>query len=396
MIQKKRLTLSVIKADVGSGGGHTRPSPKMVQAVESVLGKAITDKVIIDGHTCFTGDDLALIMSHTRGEGAEVIHLNVALEAFYRATDVAKYQGQHGAGQDLLKDATSGNLRGCGPGVAEISFDHDPGKHNKVRPSEQVLVFAADKCGPGAYNLPLFLTCADPMYNSGLLQNAAIQQGFTFEIIDMDHTEGDRLIVLQTPEDYYRIATLLRDELRFAIRRISSRAFPELTVAAVSADRLHNISGKYSGKDDPVAVVRAQGNLPATEEWMMPWIIGHEVAGGARGGHVMPLMPVAINTAVTGFYCLPVVSCLAFSVAPDGRFSDHVVDMFSNPAWDYVRFNAQRTAIQGRRQGFFGPRVMLPTSELEYGGIADVLAGLEGRFEVRIPTDAPAEVLAEE
>ena len=31
------------------------------------------------------------------------------------------------------------------------------------------MVFAADKCGPGAYNLPLYLAFADPMYCAGLM-----------------------------------------------------------------------------------------------------------------------------------------------------------------------------------------------------------------------------------
>jgi len=31
------------------------------------------------------------------------------------------------------------------------------------------MVFAADKCGPGAYNLPIYLAFADPMYCAGLM-----------------------------------------------------------------------------------------------------------------------------------------------------------------------------------------------------------------------------------
>src|SRR5258707_14905311 len=36
-----RLTLSVIKADVGSVGGHTKPSARMMATVEGEGGKAI-------------------------------------------------------------------------------------------------------------------------------------------------------------------------------------------------------------------------------------------------------------------------------------------------------------------------------------------------------------------
>jgi fructose 1,6-bisphosphate aldolase/phosphatase len=53
-----------------------------------------------------------------------------------------------------LVDAPSGNIRGAGPGVAELEFDHTLAS---PRPAESFMLFAADKCGPGAYNLPLFL-----------------------------------------------------------------------------------------------------------------------------------------------------------------------------------------------------------------------------------------------
>jgi fructose 1,6-bisphosphate aldolase/phosphatase len=36
---------------------------------------------------------------------------------------VAKREGLYGAGQDLLKDAFTGNLHGLGPQVAEMTFE---------------------------------------------------------------------------------------------------------------------------------------------------------------------------------------------------------------------------------------------------------------------------------
>jgi len=50
--------------------------------------------------------------------------------------------------------------------------------------------------------------------------------------------------------------------------------------------------------------------------------------------------------------------------------------------WDYVRQEVSKKGIEIRRQGFFG-NAMLPMSELEYGGIADKLRGLEERFVTR-------------
>jgi fructose 1,6-bisphosphate aldolase/phosphatase len=58
------------------------------------------------------------------------------------------------------------------------------------------------------------------------------------------------------------------------------------------------------------------------------------------------------------------------------------VDMFGNVAWDATRLKAQRKGEEMRQQGFFGA-AMLPISELEYGAIRDVLAGLEEEFELR-------------
>jgi fructose 1,6-bisphosphate aldolase/phosphatase len=93
----------------------------------------------------------------------------------------------------------------------------------------------------------------------------------------------------------------------------------------------------------------------------------------------MPLMPVAMNTAVTGSYCLPIVSCAAYSVSPPGRLS-RPVDVFGNPAWDETRAKAQRKAAQMREQGFTGP-AMLPMSELEYGAFRETLEALQQEFE---------------
>ena len=162
------------------------------------------------------------------------------------------------------------------------------------------MVFAADKCGPGAYNLPLYLAFADPMYCAGLMLPPMIK-GFRFHVIDMDHTAGDSVIELDAPADGYHIAALLRDNERFGIDRIVSRTHGEVAVA-VSAQRLHAIAGKYTGKDDPVAIVRNQGIFPAPEEIISPFAKAHFVGGDARGSHVMPLMPVPINTPVTGMY----------------------------------------------------------------------------------------------
>lgn len=368
-----KLTLSILKADVGSIGGHTQPSDKMLEIAKQEVDDAIKSKLIFDGFVSHTGDDIALLLSHQHGENNPKVH-QFAWQIFLKITEEAKKNGFYGAGQDLLVSAPSFNIRGAGPAVAELDISYQEGPE---RPAEAFLMFAADKCGPGAYNLPLFLGFADPMYSSGLMLPSMIK-GFTFKIVDMNNVEGDSVIELNAPEDYYKIVSLLRDNERFGISEISSRTYKQ-KAASVSTQRLHNISGKYVGKDDPVAIVRTQGIFPAPEEIISPYMLTHFVGGGARGSHVMPFMPVAMNSAVTGPYCLPIVSCVGFSINAEGKFSDNHVDFFGNFVWDEFRLRAQKKAAEIRKQGFSGA-AMLPYSELEYGGFRETMEELLKEF----------------
>jgi fructose 1,6-bisphosphate aldolase/phosphatase len=368
------LTISAIKADVGSIGGHTRPSDRMLEVAKASLAKAVEQNVITDFDVTHTGDDICLLMVHRLGSGDAEIH-TLAWRIFEAATEAARKEGLYGAGQDLLKDAPSGNVRGAGPGAAEVTFDPQASE----RPAEPFMVFTADKCGPGAFNFPLWAVFTSPMYCAGLML-PQMKAGFRFTVIDMEHPGADRTIALDVPERHIDLAVLLRDENRFGIQAIHSRRYPQQQVAAVSTDRLHTIAGKYTGKDDPVAVVRSQGIFPAPEEIISPYVVAHLVAGDARGSHHMPLMPVAINTPVAGPYCLPLVACVAYSVNDDGKLSESV-DIFGNVVWDATRLKAQRKGEEMRQQGFIGA-AMLPTEELEYSAFRDSLAALESEFQV--------------
>lgn len=368
-----RVTVSIIKADIGSIGGHTQPSAEILGVVRERV-EAERGRLLIDTFVCHTGDDIAIVMTHAHGANHPPVH-KVAWDAFRTATDTAKRQGLYGAGQDLLKDAFSGNVRGLGPASAELAFDE--------RPNESLMVLAADKTEPGAYNLPLYLSFADPMYSAGLLLSEDLHDGFTFHIMDVDYTAGDRVITLNAPERLYDIAALLRDTHRYVIESIWSRKYPTEQAAAVSTSRLRNIAGRYVGKDDPVALVRVQKMFPATEEFGPPFAIAQFVAGDTRGSHNLPLMPVPINTSASTFFCCPMVSALGFSMQ-DGRLTTPV-DLFAEPFWAAVRDHVTLKAIEMRKQGFFGP-AMLPMSELEYGGIVARLTRLEGQFVMRKET----------
>lgn len=377
------LTLSAIKADVGSVGGHTRPSEHMLQAVRDELRGAVRRGLLLDDDVTHCGDDICLLMVHRRGPDDPEIH-EFAWSVFKAATAIAQEEGLYGAGQDLLKDAPSGNVRGAGPGAAEIAFDETA----KQRPAESFMVFTADKCGPGAYNFPLWAVFTSPMFCAGLML-PQMKAGFRFTVIDMEHAGADRVIELDVPERHLDLAVLLRDENRFGIKAIHSRRYPGQQVVALSTDRLHTIAGEYKGKDDPVAIVRSQNIFPAPEEIVSPYFTAHFVAGDARGSHHMPLMPAPINTAIAGPYCLPIVCCLAYSITREGKLSESV-DVFGNPVWDATRLKAQQKADDIRRQGFVGA-AMLPMQELEYSAFRTVLAELEREFRlVERPTPAPA------
>ncbi len=371
-----KLTISLIKADVGSIGGHTRPSERMLEAVYDRVHQAVDEGMLRDAYVSHTGDDIAILMTHTYGKNHDTIH-QFAWHTFTYAGEVAAQEGLYGAGQDLLADAPSGNVRGAGPGVAEIDIEYGDGIEH--RPVESFLMFAADKCGPGLFNLPLFLGFADPMFCSGLML-PKMRNGFSFNIIDMEYKGGRSTLTLHAPEDYYKIPVLLRDNERFGVASIYSRDYG-CQVVSVSAQRLHAIAGEYVGKDDPVALVRTQHVFPAPEELLSPYMLAHYVGGDARGSHVMPVMPVAINTPVSSAYCMPILSCLAFSLTPEGTFADEPVDMFDNPVWDYVRERAQKKAFEIRQQGWSGP-AMLPHSELEYSGFNEAICSLVEKFSV--------------
>lgn len=387
-----KTTLSVIKADIGSIGGHIRPSDELVDKVREMI-KEQEGSLIIDSYISTTGDDIAILMTHGRGELDEEIH-KLAWDTFVAATEkVAKKQGLYGAGQDLLKDAFSGNVKGMGPAVAELELEE--------RPAEPFIFFAADKTDPGAYNLPLYLAFADPMHCSGLMLSPKMGKGFRFDILDVEYTEcnecknyhtksdrcedslgnkpGNRVITLNAPEEMYDIAALLRDQERFVVESIFSRSSGEQAVA-VSTTRLHNIAGVYTGKDDPVALVRVQSEFPATGEILSPYAIGHYVAGFMRGSHTGPLMPSKLGAGISFFDGPPIVTGAAFCVH-EGRLTGPE-DVFDHAFWDYIRNKVSEKAFGIREQGFFGS-AMLPYSELEYGGIVERLEKLNKRFQVK-------------
>jgi fructose 1,6-bisphosphate aldolase/phosphatase len=342
-----KITVSVIKADVGGIGGHTRPSDALIQAVRDTVNNS--KHLLIDHYIGYCGDDVHIVMSHTHGMNNEQIH-KMAWDAFMAGTQIAKEEGLYGAGQDLLKDSFSGNVKGMGPGVAEMEFEE--------RPNEAFTVFAADKTEPGAFNYPIYRMFVDSLSNTGLIVNRNLADGVIMNIMDVE--EG-KVAGLELWKDKPTIEAALMYPGRYVVDTVTTKDGEP--ILAASTDRLHNIAGTYVGKDDPILVVRTQKLFPATEEVGSVFNNPHYVAGNTRGSHNMPLMPVKLNSAATINFCIPIVESLVFSMH-NGKFTGPF-DGFSTPDWDYIREIATKKAIAIRSQGFIHPATLVP-SELEY------------------------------
>ncbi len=342
-----KITVSVIKADVGGIGGHTRPSDGLLDAVKKTI-KDSAD-LLIDYYIGYCGDDVHIVMSHTHGVDNNKIH-KMAWDAFMAGTQVAREEGLYGAGQDLLKDSFSGNVKGMGPGVAEMEFEE--------RPNEAFTVFAADKTEPGAFNYPFYRMFVDALSNTGLIVNQSLARGVNINIMDVEKAQ---IAELSLWEDKPSIEAALMYPGRYVVSTVTTKDGEP--IVASSTDRLHNIAGTYVGKDDPICVVRTQKNFPATEEVGSVFNNPHYVAGNTRGSHHMPLMPVKLNSAATINFCIPIVQALVFSMH-NGKFVGPF-DGFSTPDWDYVREIATKKALAMRSQGFVHPATLVP-SELEY------------------------------
>jgi fructose 1,6-bisphosphate aldolase/phosphatase len=368
----RKTTISLIKCDVGSLAGHHVVPKPLISIAEENLKKA-EEKGIINSHYVFNvGDDLELLMIHDKGESNPEIH-KVAWNIFHEAADKALQLKLYGAGQDLLKNAFSGTVRGLGPGVAEMEIEE--------RKSDPILVFAADKTSAGSFNLPLFRIFADPMNTAGLVIDPNMAGGFKFEVIDV---KENKTVTLKCPEEMYELIALIGTVERYLISRIW-RARDNLLCASSSVTRLSLIAGKYVGKDDPVMMVRAQHGLPAVGEILAAFMHSYLVAGWMRGSHWGPLMPVGLKDAkCTVFDGPPRIVALGFQVS-EGRIASGddgkpmIADLFDDPAFSLARREAVKYASMLRRMGEFEPS-RLSAEAMEYTTLPQVLQKLKDRF----------------
>ena len=359
------ITLSVIKADVGGYVGHSDSHPDVLAKAGECLAKAKGDGLLVDCHVTKCGDDLQLIMTHQQGEESEKIH-KLAWDTFVDCTEVAKALKLHAAGQDLLSDAFSGTVKGMGPGVAEMEFEE--------RAAETIIIFMADKTSAGAWNMPLYKIFADPFNTIGLVIAENMHAGFSFEVHDV---KEHRKITFNAPEEIYDLLVFIGAPSRFMVKAVYHRETKEIA-AVSSTQRLALIAGRYVGKDDPVCIVRSQGEFPAVGEVLEPFTAPILVEGWMRGSHQGPLMPVAISDSTpTRFDGPPRVTAVGFQLSNGKLVGPR--DMFADKSFDHTREQANEMADIMRRHGPFEPH-RLPLEEMEYTTMPQVMKKVEARF----------------
>jgi fructose 1,6-bisphosphate aldolase/phosphatase len=368
----EKTTISVIKCDVGSlAGHHTVPEP--ILDIGKKRLKEAKESGLINSHYVFhAGDDLELLMVHKKGENNQKIH-KLAWNTFREAAEKAKALKLYGAGQDILKKAFTGTVRGMGPGVAEMEI--------KERESDPIIVFAADKTEPGAFNYPMFKIFADPTSTAGLIIDPHMAGGFKFEVLDV---KENKKVVLKCPEEMYEVIALIGTTNRYVVSHVW-RARDDLICASTSTTKLSLIAGKYVGKDDPVSIVRSQHGLPALGEILVPFMHSYFVAGWMRGSHWGPLMPVGLkDSRCTAFDGPPRIVALGFQVshgkiASDDNDNPLISDLFDDPAFDLARREAVEYMVALRRMGEFEP-ARLNAQVMEYTTLPEVLEKLKHKF----------------
>ncbi|MGQ4912451.1 MAG: fructose-1,6-bisphosphate aldolase/phosphatase [Candidatus Thorarchaeota archaeon] len=359
-------TISVIKADIGSLAGHVVVPDFLFKLAREELKKGVEQKIINDFYVANAGDDLELIMTHNKGEGNSEVH-ELAWNTFMKGTELAREKKIYAAGQDILADTFSGNVKGMGPGSAEMTFEE--------RRSEPIAVFMADKTEPGAFNLPLYKIYADPFNTAGLVIDPNLHDGFRFVIQDI-MKEVPSYVEMKTPEESYDVLALLGSTGKYTIKKVYRH--DGMVTASVSTDKLSSIAGKYVGKDDPVAIIRAHSGLPAMGEVLEAFTLPHLVSGWMRGSHAGPLLPVGLrDSRCTRFDGPPRVVGLGFQVS-NGMLVGPV-DFFEDVAFDISRQRGMEIADYLRRHGPFQPH-RLSDDQMEYTTLPKVLVRYAKRF----------------
>ena len=337
-----RITLTAVSTVAG------RPAA----ALERLAGAMVAGEVV-DAQVRTLGAGLWVLLTHTRGENNADIH-RIAWDAI-----------EAGAPGSLAVDEFPGRLDGTGASVCELSFEE--------RPEESLIAFAGAGTATGAFNLPLYRTFADPFNTAGLVLSDSLSQGCSFEVHDSFER---RKAVFNAPEELYDLLAYIGSPGRFVVKRVIPRASGEVASVA-SSDRIAEVGG-MAGHQNPLAIVRCNGDLPTVGEALEPFAIPGLVEGFGRGSHLGPWMPVSLDDASPGrFDGPPRAIALGFRVA-GGKLAGPD-DLFADPSFDRAREEANRLADVLRRQGPFEPH-RLPLDEEEQAELPVSTARTESRW----------------
>lgn len=365
------LTITIAKADTGSTGGHGTAPGKMLEAVAEEWAQAAERGEIVDFFITRVGDDISVTVTHDKGKDNESIHRHI-WDGFMRSSVVAKDLGYYGAGQDMLADAFSGNVKGAGPSVTEMNI--------KEQKSEVVIFAQADKTAPGAFNLGFWKIFFGPdttWRTLGPGNSKNIKAG----MLDFDYNNsiGRRVDFGSADYDDAYWFGGYPDRYTYDLITIDGE-----DVAAVTAQRLNKIAGEYVGKDDPMAMIRSQKKYPAVGEITSPFLKGeYLVPGWMRGSNKGPWLPVALTEAKIGIYDgPPLLSMWSFNLN-NGRL-EGFYDLFAaNPAIRYIQDRRSAAAVRQLEEGFHEMGLRLGEVETAYqSGIARMEKRLENRWEV--------------
>jgi fructose 1,6-bisphosphate aldolase/phosphatase len=222
--------------------------------------------------------------------------------------------------------------------------------------------------------MPLYKMFADPFNTIGLVIAPNMHCGFAFEVHDVKES---RKIIFNAPEEIYDMLVFIGAPSHYMVKAVYHRATNEIA-AVSSTQRLALIAGRYVGKDDPVCIVRSQGEFPAVGEVLEPFAAPILVEGWMRGSHQGPLMPVAVEDSTPSrFDGPPRVVALGFQLSSGKLVGPR--DMFTDKSFDPARRQANEMADMMRRHGPFEPH-RLPLDEMEYTTMPQVMKELKGRF----------------
>jgi len=343
----KKVTLTVAKADVGSPGGHGTTDGPMLEAVAEEWAAAAERGEIIDFRVTRCGDDIMVFFTHDKGKDNPIIHQHI-WDGFIRGATVAKDMGYYAAGQDLLAESFSGNVKGAGPGVCEMELTE--------RQAETLVLFQADKCSPMVFNQMLYRMLVSPEHTTWVTLGKEDPYNLMVQLIDFEfnHKQG-ALGTFHVQSQVSNIFHYISQPSRACFYSAFNRKTNE-PIMALTASRLHDVGGEYVGKDDPAMVVRSQKDAPAVGEiTMQALVFDMETGGWMRGSSVGPVLPVALSEAKIGGNDGPPLMTSIVINLNHGRITGDFDAFAANPMIREVQRRRSARALERFQNGFNNP-----------------------------------------